>query len=418
MVSDCLSYMPQTSSGVVVSHRSPRSLIANLITNKAAHSPSLPHSLLASKKDVRHTPTIIRPGLDVKVLENFDEIDQEKMKNLLEEAFNRELDFENYFSRLRESLDFVIITGDYSGAAIVTKEFSPDDDKENSEPIAYLDKFAVLPSLQGSGTVDFLWGALRDEVQGLGLLDSINENGGKEGRGKGRDLVWKSRSDNPVNRWYYERSNGFMKIDTQAKKVRDGNGVEEEQIRTPAWSMFWCDSEERISEMAGERKLKAEASREDVIENMNNSHLHDDLWSISKMENERRNLERQDELDQEKVNGNDSSKRRVREHLEEERYSEEEDSDENEDFDEREWNKKTSGNKRNRISRKDLRKALEAYGRDLKDTDSSSSSTTVSSEIVNLFSNNQKLLPIIAPEEEGRLQRWAACMATIPSAWK
>lgn len=28
-----------------------------------------------------------------------------------------------------------------------------------------------------------------------------------------------------------------------------------------------------------------------------------------------------------------------------------------------------------------------------------------------------KMLPIVAPEEAGRLQRWASCMATIKSAW-
>ena len=29
-----------------------------------------------------------------------------------------------------------------------------------------------------------------------------------------------------------------------------------------------------------------------------------------------------------------------------------------------------------------------------------------------------KLLPVVAPEEEGRLERWARCMATIPTAWR
>lgn len=200
MVHDCLSYMPHTSSGIVVSHRSPRSLIANLITNKAAHSPSLPYSLLKSRQDVRHTPTIIRPGLPVKVLEDLRDVDKEKLTQLLEASFRRKLDAEAYYRRLEEKLDFVIVTGDYQGAAIVTKETLPGDGPDD-EPIAYLDKFAVLPQLQGSGTVDFLWGALRDEVQGLGLLDALNDNGGKGGFGRGRDLVWKSRADNPVNRW-------------------------------------------------------------------------------------------------------------------------------------------------------------------------------------------------------------------------
>ena len=240
-ISDCLGYMPRTSSGVLVTHRSPRSLIANLITNKAAHSPSLPHRLLANKKDVRHTPTIVRPGLPIKVLEDFSLVDRDKLTALLEASFRRKLDREAYFARLASKLDFVIVTGDYEGAAIVTREHAPSD-PEGAEPIAYLDKFAVLPSLQGSGTVDFLWGALRDEVQGLGLLDALNDNGGKGGYGRGRDLVWKSRSNNPVNRWYYERSNGFTRI---------GGG---------AWQLFWCDAEDRLASLSGESRLMASPS--------------------------------------------------------------------------------------------------------------------------------------------------------------
>jgi amino-acid N-acetyltransferase len=37
----CLSFMPPNASGLIVSHRSPAALIANLITNKPAHSASL-----------------------------------------------------------------------------------------------------------------------------------------------------------------------------------------------------------------------------------------------------------------------------------------------------------------------------------------------------------------------------------------
>ncbi|PWN52960.1 hypothetical protein IE53DRAFT_232834 [Violaceomyces palustris] len=278
MVTDCLSYMPQSSSGVVVTHRSPRSLIANLITNKAAHSPSLPHRLLANKKDVIHTPTIIRPGLPIRVIEDFSQVNLAKLRRLLEESFRRVLDEEAYYSRLEKQMDFVIVTGDYQGAAIVTKEWAPDDDRDKVEPIAYLDKFAVLPSLQGSGTVDFLWGALRDEVQGLGLLDALNDNGGKGGYGKGRDLVWKSRADNPVNRWYYERSNGFARIDTERIKRRhpelfggglalkqrgEGEKGDEDEFK-PLWSLFWCDAEDKLARLSGERRLAAGARHEEA----------------------------------------------------------------------------------------------------------------------------------------------------------
>jgi amino-acid N-acetyltransferase len=99
-------------------------------------------------------------------------------------------------------------------------------------PITYLDKFAVLPSHQGDGTVDFLWVALHDESYGLGHPFSANPNGGKGGIGESCDLVWRSRSDNPVNKWYFDRSTGH--------------------IRMGQWVLFWCD---------GEKKLKVEEGR-------------------------------------------------------------------------------------------------------------------------------------------------------------
>lgn len=355
-ISDCLSYMPQTSSGVLVTHRSPRSLIANLITNKAAHSPSLPHRLLANKQDVRHTPTIIRPGLPIKVIQDFNKVDLDKMTDLLEASFRRKLNREAYYERLSKQLDFVIVTGDYQGAAIVTKEYAPDDDTSVVEPIAYLDKFAVLPSLQGSGTVDFLWGALRDEVQGLGLLDALNDNGGRGGYGTGRDLVWKSRSNNPVNRWYYERSNGFVRIDTDAK----GTG----------WQLFWCDAEDKLARLSGERRLSASASNLEEAaaiahDDIELGHGFDDDGAMSPFV-ERRSAGSGG------VSALESSGIEAYE-------------------------------RSRRLSKPKFDSHLHRGGMSYGNSSGGRSDLT--------------LLPIVAPEEGGRLLRWAKCMKTIKGAW-
>ena len=220
----CLSYMPATSSAVVVSHRSPKSLIANLITNKPAVSSSLPHALLqGNRKLTPHTPTLLRHGLPIHVVKKASNIDRPKLKTLLEQSFGRTLNETAFYKRLESHLDFVIVAGDYAGAAIVTKEYS------NGSPnqwIPYLDKFAVLPDHQGDGTVDFLWVALHDETYGLGLPSSVNPHGGKEGEGEGHDLVWRSRTDNPINKWYFERSSGHLRL---------GH-----------WILFWCDAEARL----------------------------------------------------------------------------------------------------------------------------------------------------------------------------
>ncbi|KAH8835911.1 hypothetical protein DL96DRAFT_1576025 [Flagelloscypha sp. PMI_526] len=223
----CLSYMPPTASAVMVSHRSPSSLIGNLITNKPAVSSSLPHALLqGNRKLTQHTPTLLRHGLSMQVLRSVSEIDRQKLKALLELSFRRTLDETAFYSRLEKTLDFVIVAGDYAGAAIVTNEGPTPNQDSCRMPISYLDKFAVHPDNQGDGTVDFLWVALHDESYGLGHPFSANPNGGKGGIGEPRDLVWRSRANNPVNKWYFERSTGHF---------RHGD-----------WVLFWCDAEKRL----------------------------------------------------------------------------------------------------------------------------------------------------------------------------
>ncbi|KAI1793970.1 mitochondrial amino-acid acetyltransferase [Ganoderma leucocontextum] len=240
----CLTYMPPTSSAVMVSHRSPSSLIGNLITNKPALSSSLPHALLQSHRKVTaDTPTILRHGLPIRVVRRVDELDKPKLKDLLEQSFRRELDAGAFWARMERDLDFVIVAGDYAGAAIVTREQCPAGTSDAIVPLTYLDKFAVRPESQGDGTVDFLWVALHDETYGLGLPFSANPNGGKEGKGEGRDLVWRSRADNPVNKWYFERSTGHM---------RQGD-----------WVLFWCDAEVRLKTEEGRRARGALSYLED-----------------------------------------------------------------------------------------------------------------------------------------------------------
>ncbi|KAJ9113739.1 hypothetical protein QFC20_001764 [Naganishia adeliensis] len=246
---DCLEVMPPSGSALIVSHKSPAALIANLITNKPAHSASLPHALLVEGegKITRHTPTLIRKGLPVRIVRSVQDIDRAKLTRLLEKSFRRTLNEKAFYARLEKDMDFLIVAGDYAGAALCT--FEGRQEKESSEtlssadkthlPICYLDKFAVLPSHQGDGTVDFLWVALRDETFGLGLKDAANANiGSLSGVGTGRDLVWRSRGDNPVNKWYYERSNGFT--------------------TRGSWKMFWCDAEQRIRGLKGVRAAKGD----------------------------------------------------------------------------------------------------------------------------------------------------------------
>lgn len=90
----------------------------------------------------------------------------------------------------------------------------------------YLEKINLFQQLM------LLYEQLHDESYGLGDSFSVNPNGGKGGQGEGRDLVWRSRSTNPINKWYFERSSGH--------------------VRLGSWVLFWCDAEKRLKNEAGQ----------------------------------------------------------------------------------------------------------------------------------------------------------------------
>lgn len=79
----------------------------------------------------------------------------------------------------------------------------------NPNQVAYLDKFAVLKRSQGSSSVA--------DVVFKGMVMSQFPN----------ELLWRSRKNNPVNKWYFDRSKGSFKIP----------GSE--------WCMFWTGRKTR-----------------------------------------------------------------------------------------------------------------------------------------------------------------------------
>lgn len=110
-----------------------------------------------------------------------------KLKQILDQSFGRELDLDHYLRRINGRIASVIVIGDYEGIAILTYE-GPID-----KAFVYLDKFAVLPHLKGS----------------LGISDIIFNLMFKSFP---RELVWRSRSDNVVNKWYFQRSVGVLDL--------------------------------------------------------------------------------------------------------------------------------------------------------------------------------------------------------------
>ena len=208
---------------MVTTRRKKNPLLHNLLTDKPVYSSSLPMSraphnsgkvpvvgsLAGSTLLKRGMPLTILPdprenpwrppqpgGPRLRLTDNC--IDLPRLVHLIEDSFGRKLDVQDYLKRVNENLAGVIIAGEYEGGAILTWE-RPDglDDQtayEQNRYVPYLDKFAVLKKSQGSGGVaDVVFSA---------MVRTCFPDG----------VSWRSRKDNPVNKWYFERSTGTNKL--------------------------------------------------------------------------------------------------------------------------------------------------------------------------------------------------------------
>ncbi|KAH7314170.1 mitochondrial amino-acid acetyltransferase [Rhexocercosporidium sp. MPI-PUGE-AT-0058] len=211
-------------------------LIHNLLTDKPVFSSSLPVGRLGHQTSMSKvispaesiTPTTFaKHGMSVTTFPNpkfgpweppapgkpqltltDSQIDLPRLVHLIEDSFGRKLDVQEYLKRVNGRIAGVIIAGEYEGGALLTWETPPgvkDDGSPESRArmVPYLDKFAVLKRAQGSGGVaDLIFKAM--------VRDCFP-----------RGCVWRSRRNNPVNKWYFERSRGTWKLpDT-------------------GWTMFW-----------------------------------------------------------------------------------------------------------------------------------------------------------------------------------
>ncbi|KAG5951047.1 hypothetical protein E4U53_003871 [Claviceps sorghi] len=221
---------------MVTTRKQKNPLLYNLLTNRPALSPSLPLERIHEEKrdpirdDKLGSATMVKRGMPVTIYPDplkqpwhpaqpgsqplrltDDCIDLSRLVYLIEDSFNRKLDVQDYLQRLNDNLAGIIIAGEYEGAAILTWELPADLSKEtahrNNRYVPYLDKFAVLKSQQGSSSVaDIVFNAMVQDCFPTGVC-------------------WRSRKDNPVNKWYFERSRGTCQL--------SGSG----------WAMFWTTAD-------------------------------------------------------------------------------------------------------------------------------------------------------------------------------
>ncbi|KAI7231884.1 N-acetylglutamate synthase [Hortaea werneckii] len=254
MLNDCLAMLPSASSGLIISpheaatssraiasqeptlgagtRRQKNTLIHNLLTNKPMVSSSLPTARLPSAQTntgeviptMAPAATLVKRGMPLTIvpaadrargwtapengrtsldLRNDSRIDLPRLVHLINDSFRRELDVDHYLNRIHSRVAGLIIAGNYEGGAILTWEASRDAPHDPTRLVPYLDKFAVLQSSQGSsGVADILFQA---------MVRSCFPEG----------VCWRSRKDNPVNKWYFERAAGSW------------------QIPGTNWTMFW-----------------------------------------------------------------------------------------------------------------------------------------------------------------------------------
>lgn len=223
--------------GEVKTRRWQNPLIHNLLTDRPIYSASLPIGRVKPSEQNAEvtfsrmpTTTLAKKGLPVTIFPNPRAgpwqppkpgtprlrltdtcIDLARLTHLINDSFNRKLDVEHYLARVQDSLAGIIVAGEYEGAAILTWErpFGMDEETAYREGrmVPYLDKFAVLKKSQGAGGVaDIVFNAMVRDCFPSGVC-------------------WRSRKNNPVNKWYFERSCGVRKLPNST------------------WAMFWTTPE-------------------------------------------------------------------------------------------------------------------------------------------------------------------------------
>ncbi len=137
-----------------------------------------PKNLLTELFTVQGAGTIVKKKTLIEILTSFDNLNIPKIKELLEESFEKKLAI-NYFD---EKPAFVFLEKNYKGVLIIKK----------TTVGYYIDKFAVTPIARGEGIGKDLWNIMRENCE---------------------NIFWRARLTNPQISWYYPRADGMHKFD-------------------------------------------------------------------------------------------------------------------------------------------------------------------------------------------------------------
>jgi acetylglutamate kinase len=174
---DALMAQPWLHSGMRNKLQEIRKLLDGLPATSSVSITSPDH---LAKELFTHTGsgTLVRKGERVNRFDALDGIDLHRLRDLLEACFHRVLD-EHYFDK--KAFLRIYLSEEYRATAIITRG-------EALPP--YLDKFAVTTQAQGAGVGGSLWKRMKDENP---------------------RLFWRARTENEINPWYFQQSDGSFK---------------------------------------------------------------------------------------------------------------------------------------------------------------------------------------------------------------
>ncbi len=153
--------------------------LLDILPSSTSVSITKPHHLPRELFTDAGSGTLIKKG---HLVDQFESIDQAKGKNIaliIETAFNGKLD-KTYFNNDVKKTFYI---SDCNRAAIIVSH-------ENEIP--YMDKFAVVDSARGEGLGSAIWNKMKQDHD---------------------QLFWRSRSTNPINKFYLSVCDGFQKYD-------------------------------------------------------------------------------------------------------------------------------------------------------------------------------------------------------------
>jgi acetylglutamate kinase len=176
---DTLMQQPWINGGMRVKIEQIKSLLDHLPLASSV-SITRPDELAKELFTHKGSGTLVRRGERVLQASSWDEIDRERLRELIESAFGRKL-VGDYFERT--ALHRAYVSENYRAAVILTDEGG----------VPYLDKFAVLDEAQGEGLGRAVWQLMRDAQP---------------------RLFWRSRLGNPVNGFYDGEADGSVRQTT------------------------------------------------------------------------------------------------------------------------------------------------------------------------------------------------------------